>query len=75
MLGFEDLWGEKNATGGMNQNSDRDFNDAVFVIDIGEDNVRNLIKPVPEPTMTLGLIGVGAVGVVMRRRRQAAEQA
>jgi Domain of unknown function (DUF4114)/PEP-CTERM motif len=75
LMGFEDLWGEKGATGGKNQSSDRDFNDTVFVLDIGEGNVRNLIKPVPEPTMTLGLIGVGAAAVVMRRRRQTAEQA
>jgi hypothetical protein len=72
MLGFEDLWGEKGATGGSNQNSDRDFNDAVFVLDIGEDNVRNLIKPTPEPATMVGLMGVAAAGVVMRRRRQAA---
>jgi Domain of unknown function (DUF4114)/PEP-CTERM motif len=71
MLGFEDLWGEKGAKGGKNQQSDRDFNDAVFVLDIGEKNVRNLIKPVPEPTMTLGLIGVGAAGVLLRRRQVA----
>jgi Domain of unknown function (DUF4114)/PEP-CTERM motif len=72
MLGFEDLWGEKGATGGENQNSDRDFNDAVFVLDVGEDNVRNLIKPTPEPATMVGLMGVAAAGVVMRRRQAAA---
>ena len=72
MLGFEDLWGVKGASGGKNQRSDRDFNDAVFVLDIGKDNVQNLIKPVPEPTVTLGLIGVGVAGVLLRRRRQVA---
>ena len=72
MLGFEDLWGAKGATGGKNQQSDRDFNDAVFVLDIGKDNVQNLIKPVPEPAVTLGLVGVGIAGVLLRRRRQVA---
>jgi hypothetical protein len=71
MLGFEDLWGAKGAKGGKNQNSDRDFNDAVFVLDIGEDNVRELMKPTPEPATMVGLMGVAAAGVVMRRRRQA----
>ncbi|NJR39144.1 MAG: DUF4114 domain-containing protein [Leptolyngbyaceae cyanobacterium CSU_1_4] len=73
LLGFEDLWGEKGATDGKNQNSDRDFNDAVFVLDIGKNNVQNLIKPVPEPTVTLGLVSMGVAGVLLRRRRQGAE--
>ncbi|MCU0566133.1 MAG: DUF4114 domain-containing protein [Oculatellaceae cyanobacterium Prado106] len=73
LLGFEDLWGEKDATGGNNQKSDRDFNDAVFVLDIGAANVRNLVQPVPEPTVTLGLMGAGAAALFgTRRRRQTA---
>lgn len=73
LLGFEDLWGGKGATGGKNEASDRDFNDTVFVLDIGEKNVQDMIKTVPEPTVTLGLMGVGAAGVLLRRRRQAAD--
>ncbi|MBW4442444.1 MAG: DUF4114 domain-containing protein [Plectolyngbya sp. WJT66-NPBG17] len=70
LLGFEDLYGEKNATGGKNQNSDRDFNDTVFVVDVGEDNLRVLKgEKVPEPSIVLSLLGLGAAGLVARRRQ------
>ncbi|NJR49183.1 MAG: DUF4114 domain-containing protein [Leptolyngbyaceae cyanobacterium CSU_1_3] len=68
LLGFEDLYGQKNASDGKNENSDRDFNDTVFAIDIGEDNIRAL--KVPEPSVGLSLLGLGAAGIVLRRRRQ-----
>jgi hypothetical protein len=48
LIGFEDLYG-----GG-----DRDFNDLVFVADIGESNVQNLIltsNPEPSTLLTLSL--------------------
>jgi hypothetical protein len=75
MLGFEDLFGDKGATGGKNQNSDRDFNDTVIVLDLGADNVRELVNPtkkkVPEPSVVLPLAGVAAFGLSrLRRRRQ-----
>ena len=73
LLGFEDLYGPKGATGGKNEKSDRDFNDAVFVIDIGEKNVNSLIKPVPESSVTLSLLGLGAAGLLLRRRQSKAE--
>ncbi len=73
LLGFEDLYGAKNATGGKNENSDRDFNDAVFVIDIGEKNLNALIKPVPEPSVTLAIVGLGAAGLLLRRRQSKTE--
>ena len=73
LLGFEDLYGAKGATGGQNENSDRDFNDAVFVVDIGEANLNALIKPVPEPSVTLALAGLGAAGLLLRRRQSKAE--
>jgi Domain of unknown function (DUF4114)/PEP-CTERM motif len=75
ILGFEDLYGGLRATGGKNENSDRDFNDTVFVLDIGKDNVRELINPsqaVPEPSAVLSLAGLGAMSLFgLRRRRQA----
>lgn len=72
LLGFEDLYGAKGATGGKNENSDRDFNDAVFVVDIGEANLNALVKPVPEPSVTLALVGLGAAGLLLRRRQSRA---
>ncbi|MER3434622.1 MAG: PEP-CTERM sorting domain-containing protein [Leptolyngbya sp. ERB_1_1] len=70
LMGFEDLYGEKGATGGKNQNSDRDFNDAVFVVDVGEKNLKELTgKKVPEPSIVLSLLGLGAAGLVARRRQ------
>jgi Domain of unknown function (DUF4114)/PEP-CTERM motif len=74
MIGFEDLYGDLGAsgqdaaTGRWNESSDRDFNDAVFVIDIGEANVKNLTS-VPEPATTAALMGLGAVSLLKLRRR------
>ncbi|MBD2595115.1 PEP-CTERM sorting domain-containing protein [Nostoc sp. MBR 210] len=61
VLGYEDLWG-----GG-----DKDYNDVVFAIDIGSRNATALTKgvSVPEPSATLALVGIGAVGVLKTRRR------
>ncbi len=71
LIGFEDLYGAKGASGGKNERSDRDFNDAVFVVDIGEKNFRDLTgQKVPEPSVTLSLLGLGTAGLVVRRRRQ-----
>jgi hypothetical protein len=82
LLGFEDLYGGYKATGidqktGIkNENSDRDFNDTVFVVDVGEANVRcltkNECKKAPEPTAVLSLMGLGVAGLVMRRRQNEA---
>ena len=52
LLGFEDLYG-----GG-----DLDYNDIVFVIDIGEVNVQNLVAA-PEPAFWMMMALVGATGV------------
>jgi Domain of unknown function (DUF4114)/PEP-CTERM motif len=78
LLAFEDLYGGlyasgvDSATGKWNEGSDRDFNDVVVVLDIGEANVRALIgATVPEPSVTLSMFAVGAVGMFgLRRRRQ-----
>ncbi|AFY42018.1 DUF4114 domain-containing protein [Nostoc sp. PCC 7107] len=61
VLGYEDLWG-----GG-----DKDYNDVVFAIDIGSRNATALTKgvSVPEPSATLALVGIGAIGVLKTRRR------
>lgn len=74
LLGFEDLYGAKGATGGKNQNSDRDFNDTVFVVDVGEKNLRALKgEKVPEPSIVLSLLGLGALGLFTRRQNNLAE--
>ena len=78
LLGFEDLYGGlgasgvDSATGKSNEGSDRDFNDVVVVLDIGEKNVKELIgASVPEPSVTLSMFAVGAVSMFgLRRRRQ-----
>jgi hypothetical protein len=66
MLGFEDLYGGLKAgwTDG-NENSDRDFNDVVFVIDMGKGN----FATTPEPTVLLGL-GVAVGGMFLTRRNK-----
>ncbi|WP_414583889.1 DUF4114 domain-containing protein [Scytonema sp. PCC 10023] len=69
LLGFEDLYGPQGSTADGNGNiaADRDFNDVVFLIDFGRDN----IATVPEPASAIALLGVGAVGILkLRRRRQ-----
>jgi hypothetical protein len=69
LLGFEDLYGPEGTTGGVNgiQVADRDFNDVVFLVDFGRDN----ITTVPEPASAIALVGVGALGILkLRRRRQ-----
>lgn len=78
ILAFEDLYGGlhasglDSATGKWNEGSDRDFNDVIVVLDIGEANVRELIgATVPEPSVTLSMFAVGAIGMFgLRRRRQ-----
>ncbi|MDC0839451.1 MULTISPECIES: DUF4114 domain-containing protein [Limnospira] len=59
VLAFEDIVG-----GG-----DRDYNDVVFALDIGKKNM-NAIRgvQVPEPTMVLGLLAVGAAFSLVSRK-------
>ncbi|MEC4819638.1 MAG: DUF4114 domain-containing protein [Scytonema sp. PMC 1069.18] len=66
LLGVEDLYGPEGATDAPNQNSDRDFNDIVFVVDFGKDNLAS----VPEPASVIALMSLGAVGMLKLRRRQ-----
>jgi hypothetical protein len=68
ILGFEDLYGPVGSTAGGNIDSvaDRDFNDAVFVLNIPKSNLRT---NVPEPKTASALLGVGAVSLLTIRRR------
>jgi hypothetical protein len=73
LLGFEDLYGGLNATGvdanGIaNEQSDRDFNDVVFVIDIGKDNLDDITK-VPEPGAIGAIVMAATAGLGAMRRR------
>ena len=60
LIGFEDLYG-----GG-----DRDYNDLVFVVEIGEANVQKL-SGAPEPSTLLILSSLVLPAYVVRRRRRA----
>lgn len=66
IIGFEDLWGEKDATGGKNQKSDRDFNDVVFAVKgLSYGNP----EEVPEPSALLGLLGITLLGGKSLKRK------
>jgi hypothetical protein len=67
VLGFEDLFGVHKNQGGI---SDRDFNDTVFVLDIGKENMSALV---PEPSMLLGLTGLAALGLKKRKAAKKTE--
>jgi hypothetical protein len=77
VMGFEDLYGDLRAsgvdplTGRQNENSDRDFNDVVVVLDLGKENIDHLIETVPEPSVTLSMAAIAAIGALKLRRRQA----
>ncbi len=74
LMGFEDLYGTgKSAQGKFGETSDRDFNDTVFIVDVGKANLDRVSKGVPEPSIMLSLIGLGAVGLMKSRRRKSAE--
>ncbi len=67
ILGFEDLFGEyKAGREGLNQHSDRDFNDVLFLVDLGEGNLAS----VPEPATASALFAAGALGLFGVRRRK-----
>ena len=57
LMGFEDL-----RNGG-----DKDYNDAVFVVDFGEGN---LTQAVPEASNVAAILGVTGAGLMLRRRRR-----
>lgn len=71
LMGFEDLYGTgRYAQGKFGEVSDRDFNDTIFVVDVGKKNVDAFLgKDVPEPSVVLSLLGLTAAGVLKRRRQ------
>ena len=74
LMGFEDLYGSgTSAQGKFNERSDRDFNDTVFIVDIGKKNVAAFLgQDVPEPSIMLSLLGLSAAGALKLRRGKAA---
>jgi hypothetical protein len=70
LMGFEDLYGDgKSAQGQFGEQSDRDFNDTVFIVDVGKKNVAAFLgQDVPEPSIMLSLLGLSAAGVLKSRR-------
>lgn len=68
LVGFEDLFGDLQATSGLNQNSDRDFNDVVVAIR-GVVGRPDPSTSVPEPGTMMALFGVGAFGLLNRRSK------
>jgi Domain of unknown function (DUF4114) len=60
VLGFEDLSG-----GG-----DKDYNDAVFAVDIGKANARGAAK-IPEPSVVAAMFAIALLGLMKTRRGQA----
>ncbi|GAA6614952.1 DUF4114 domain-containing protein [Scytonema sp. NUACC26] len=70
LVGFEDLYGTQGSTAGGNgiSVSDRDFNDLVFVVDVGRNNLDNTAY-VPEPSSFLAILGVGTLGLLKLRRK------
>lgn len=68
VVGFEDLYGDGSETG-VTPASDRDFNDTVFIVDIGKQGLQS----VPEPSATLALVAVGTLGMFGLRRRRSSQ--
>ncbi|MBD1882046.1 DUF4114 domain-containing protein [Coleofasciculus sp. FACHB-T130] len=65
VIGFEDLYGDGSETG-VTPASDRDFNDTVFIVDIGNQSLQS----VPEPSATLALVAASTLGMFGLRRRR-----
>ncbi len=73
LMGFEDLYGNGASGGKFGEYSDRDFNDTVFIVDIGKKNVDAFLRrDVPEPSIMLSLLGLSAAGALKLRRGKAA---
>ena len=74
LTAFEDLYGTgTSGQGKFGEQSDRDFNDTVFIVDIGKKNVAAVLgQDVPEPSVMLSLLGLSAAGALKLRRGKTA---